>query len=151
MFNFNHWLFAKLLRIDTVFVTSPNGVQYCQTHCVLGTLGLVLSVFMWWLMSSVTSWVSIGYWAYGLLSDGTKPLPEPTLTYHQWGPLAYSWGPFHSNCSRYNSFQNVQNVYIWKCCYISQGPIIQNDAFSESTASDLNLLGFRHVWWWNDI
>ena len=28
----------------------------------------------------------------GLLPDGTKPLPEPMLTYHQWGSVAYTWG-----------------------------------------------------------
>ena len=27
----------------------------------------------------------------GLLPDGTKPLPEPRLTYHQWNPVAFNW------------------------------------------------------------
>ena len=27
----------------------------------------------------------------GLLPDGTKPLPEPMLTYHQRGSVAYFW------------------------------------------------------------
>ena len=30
----------------------------------------------------------------GLLPDGTKPLPEPMLTYHQWGPVTITWGQF---------------------------------------------------------
>ena len=30
-----------------------------------------------------------------LLPDGTKPLPEQMLTYHQWGIVAFTWGPFH--------------------------------------------------------
>ena len=30
-------------------------------------------------------WVNIGS-GDGLLCDGTKPLPEPMLTDHQWGP-----------------------------------------------------------------
>ena len=30
----------------------------------------------------------------GLLSDGTKPLPEPILIYHQWSPLAFTWWQF---------------------------------------------------------
>ena len=28
----------------------------------------------------------------GLLPDGTKPLPEPMLTCHQWGPVTVTWG-----------------------------------------------------------
>ena len=31
-------------------------------------------------------WVNIGS-GNGLLPDGTKPLPEPMLTYHQWHPV----------------------------------------------------------------
>ena len=30
-------------------------------------------------------WINIGS-ANGLLPDGTKPLPEPMLTDHQWSP-----------------------------------------------------------------
>ena len=30
----------------------------------------------------------------GLLPDGTKPLPEPMLTYHQWGPVTFICGYF---------------------------------------------------------
>ena len=29
-----------------------------------------------------------------LLPDGPKPLPEPMLTYHQWGLVAFIWGQF---------------------------------------------------------
>ena len=32
----------------------------------------------------------------GLLPDGTKPLPEPMLTYHKWGPVKITWGQFHN-------------------------------------------------------
>ena len=28
----------------------------------------------------------------GLLPDGTKPLPEPMLTYYQQGPMTFNWG-----------------------------------------------------------
>ena len=35
----------------------------------------------------------------GLLPDGTKPLPEPKLTCHQWSLVALTWQQF--NCSRY--------------------------------------------------
>ena len=33
-------------------------------------------------------WVNIGS-GNGLLPDGTKPLPEPMLTYHQYGPVSF--------------------------------------------------------------
>ena len=35
-----------------------------------------------------TNYVNIGL-DNGLLLDGTKPLPEPMLTYHQYGPLTF--------------------------------------------------------------
>ena len=34
-------------------------------------------------------WVNIGS-GNGLLPDGTKPLPEPTLTYHHWGFVSFT-------------------------------------------------------------
>ena len=37
----------------------------------------------------------------GLLPDGIKPLPEPMLTYHQWGLAAFTWGKFDRKSSWY--------------------------------------------------
>ena len=34
----------------------------------------------------------------GLLLGGTKPFPEPRLTYHQWIPVTNTWGQFHKRC-----------------------------------------------------
>ena len=34
----------------------------------------------------------------GLLPDGTKPLPEPLLTDHQWSPVTFILGQFHKRC-----------------------------------------------------
>ena len=62
-------------------------------------------------------------WGNGLLSDGTKPLPKPMLTYHPWGSLAFSWGQVHRNGSKYHSLQNSWMLNIWKWCSISQEPI----------------------------
>ena len=31
----------------------------------------------------------------GLVPNGTKPIPEPVLTYHQWGPATFIWGQFN--------------------------------------------------------
>ena len=38
-------------------------------------------------MSNDVIWVNIGS-GHGLLYDGTRPLPEPLLIYHQWGSVA---------------------------------------------------------------
>ena len=37
------------------------------------------------------------------LPDGTKPLPIPMLTYHQYGPVALIWGHYHKKIWRYQS------------------------------------------------
>ena len=42
-------------------------------------------------------WVNIGS-GNGLLPDGTKPLPEPMLTY-QWGPVTFIPGQNHKYLS----------------------------------------------------
>ena len=39
----------------------------------------------------------------GLLPDGTKPLPEPMLTNHQWGLVAFTRGQFCRKCPNYLS------------------------------------------------
>ena len=42
------------------------------------------------------SWLSIGS-GNGLVSDGTKPLPEPVLTYHQRYSMAFNIEQFYMN------------------------------------------------------
>ena len=39
-------------------------------------------------------WINTGS-SNGLVPDGTKPLPEPMLTYQQWGSVVSSWQQFH--------------------------------------------------------
>ena len=41
-------------------------------------------------------WVNIDS-GNGLLPDSTKPLPEPMMTYHKYGPVTLIWGQFHKN------------------------------------------------------
>ena len=53
-----------------------------------------------WSSDAMWRWVNIGP-GNGLLPDGTKPLPEPMLTYDEFGALAYSREQFHGNFSRY--------------------------------------------------
>ena len=60
---------------------------------------------------TIQIWVSIGP-GNGLLPDGTKPLPEPMLTYHQWSLVAFTWGQFHMKCSRY-----LPLTWVWKSLF----------------------------------
>ena len=41
-----------------------------------------------------------------------QPLPEPMLTEHQCGLVAFSWGWFHKKCSRYISGTGVNSISI---------------------------------------
>ena len=79
---------------------------YCQwdlqlqcsiTHCAL------------WCHMATTIWVNIGS-GNGLLPDGTKPLPEPLWSTHQWGLVAFPWEQFQRKCSIYLS---LIGVWIW--------------------------------------
>ena len=60
----------------------------------------------------------------GMLSGGTKPLPEPTLmNYHQYSPVTFQWGQFHS---RHLSHQSLKLSWKSLTCFffqISQGPM----------------------------
>ena len=51
-------------------------------------------------------WVNIGS-GNGLLPDGTKPLPEPMLTDHQWSPVTFILGQFHKRCLNHQSLKSV--------------------------------------------
>ena len=41
----------------------------------------------------------------GLLPDGTRPLPEPVLTDHQWSPVTFILGQFHKRCLNHQSLK----------------------------------------------
>ena len=47
----------------------------------------------YWRHMATYIWVNIGS-GKGLLPDGTKPLPEAMLTYHQWSFRAFIWQQF---------------------------------------------------------
>ena len=51
-------------------------------------------------------WVNIGS-GNGLLPDGTKPLPEPMLTDHQWSPVTFILRQFHKRCLNHQSLKFV--------------------------------------------
>ena len=57
----------------------------------------------------------------GLLPDGTKPLPEPMLTYHQWGSVAFTWEQFHGTGIMLNkSPRNWHIDAIFKCIFLNE-------------------------------
>ena len=60
----------------------------------------------------------------GLLPDGTKPLPEPMLTDHQWSPVTFILGQFHKRCLNHRSLKSVWKLHVYNFIQISQGPNI---------------------------
>ena len=49
----------------------------------------------------------------GLLPDGTKPLPEPMLTYHQLGRVAFTWVQFYKRCLSHQSLKLAWKLLIY--------------------------------------
>ena len=88
-------------------------------------------------------WVNIGS-GNGLLPDGTKPLPEPMLTYHQRGSVALSWEQFHRKCSRY---QFVKLVWNYNFKIISTFPRGQWVKYCNSLQSISNCMFFSLRCW----
>ena len=73
-------LFHDFVLTD-IWKTSKN---YQENHLVEQNINLLWpSNAIWWQI-----WINIGS-GDGLLPDGTKPLPEPMLTYHQWGDVEF--------------------------------------------------------------
>ena len=59
-------------------------------------------------------WVNISS-GNGLLPDGTKPLPEPMLTDHQWSPVTFILGLFHNRCLNHQFHSNFPGTNEFKC------------------------------------
>ena len=66
----------------------------------------------------IYTWSSVWPGLNGLLLDGTKPLPEPMLTYHQWGPKTFIWKKFHERCPNHQLLK-----WTWKLCWNVPGPM----------------------------
>ena len=43
-----------------------------------------------------------------------KPLPEPMLTCHQWGPVAVTWGQFYKGCPNHQLLNQLK-MYLLLC------------------------------------
>ena len=76
---------------------------------------------MWFRQTFNSLWPSDAIWRQilvnigsgnGLLPDGTKPLPEPMLTDHQWSPVTFIWGQFRKKCLNHQSLKSVRKLHI---------------------------------------
>ena len=57
----------------------------------------------------------------GLLLDGTKPLPEPVLTYYQSGSVAFNWGKILLAVFKIWLHKRVQISLFWNHCHVFHG------------------------------
>ena len=62
---------------------------------------------------------------YGLVLDSTKSVPEPMLTHHQWGIVAFTWPMSYRKFHTYQSLICRRKSHITNCSQISQGPCIE--------------------------
>ena len=93
-------------RCAAGFLEIPSPISTLWNYCFTG--GSRLRLF-----GLVTSYGPIELGQHcsgnGLLPDGTKPLPEPMLTYHQGGLVAFDW--WHPK--KYISMHYVANISTW--------------------------------------
>ena len=76
------------------------------------------------LWPSDATWICVNIGSSnGLVPDGTKPLPEPMLTYHQQGPVAFIWVQFYKRCLSHQSLKLAWKLLIQIFVQISQGPM----------------------------
>ena len=66
-------------------ICTYNSVKWTDRLDIRYTPPSIQLIVALWHHMATEVWVNIGS-GNGLLPDGTKPLPEPMLTYHQWGP-----------------------------------------------------------------
>ena len=65
---------------------------------------ILLHIVAPWCHMVTCNWINI-------LPDSTKPLPEPILTCHHWGPVTFIWGKFRK---RYHGHQNLLENFLFK-------------------------------------
>ena len=67
--------------------------------------------------------VSIGP-GNGLFPDGTKPLPEPKLTYHPWYPMRIMiWRQYHNKYLNHQLLNLAWKLLVYNLIQITKGPI----------------------------
>ena len=64
----------------------------------------------WWRHMATQIWINNAS-SNGLLSDGTQTLPEPMLTYRQWGPMTITFGQFYKGPQPSTTEMNLKIIY----------------------------------------
>ena len=60
------------------------------------------------------SWSTLVHVMSDLLPDGTKPLPEPVLSYHHWRFVTFTWQQFCGEHSRYQFIKGSLKITLVK-------------------------------------
>ena len=98
------WSSWCIYRYQCWLSSMKHTICFHQEQSMLIHCGLLWCHIIW----HHKTWVSNGS-GNGMLPDSTKPLPEPLLTNHQWGHVAYTWGQCHRRCKIYLSL-----IWVWK-------------------------------------
>ena len=85
--------------------TLTRDTLYWDMRCLLWILTLCGLVTPYGDIDLGQHWLKVMAWC-------RQPLPEPMLTEHQCGLVAFSWGWFHKKCSRYISGTGVNSISI---------------------------------------
>ena len=76
-----------------------------------------------------------------MLPDGTKPLPEPLVTYHGWDFVAFTCRRFHRKPPRYLSL-----IWVSKCInFILQQHLPEANEFIKGHHAESVFLPWRHM------
>ena len=105
-------------------------ICYAQLITRSGQISMVFSwdrvgrfdqlIVAWWRHMVTKILVNIGS-GNGLLPDDTKPLPEPMLTYHKYGPVTFIWGQLHQRCPSHQS-QKSDSICLNKISFKFKSP-----------------------------
>ena len=93
--------------------------SFTLTHC-----GLAMPYMATW------PWINIGL-GHGLLPDGNKPLPEPMLTSHYWGLVAFTQEQFYIfKITAISPRGKWVKPSIGLCCWLSLVVVVECTAVS---------------------
>ena len=125
------WQYCRRYKANTILYTDrqTDKVKPVYTLQLRWAEGIIM---FWWLsgktnaITPITHWPSYAIWQQkfcvnivsgnGLLPDGTKPLPQPMLTDHQWSPVKFILGQKSSEIHIRPISQEMPQPPITKIC-----------------------------------
>ena len=110
-----HWFFSVILHRQRG--TTCQSFQFLLDR----DRGPMLNALTVWWHRLGSTLAQVMAWCRMLGAYGTKPSPEPMLSYHQQGFVACTWEQFNKNCSRIQSIKLIRNIHFWNSCHISRG------------------------------